>query len=70
MTLVRYLDRPDPHELLGMVRCGERLVFAIAEPDGTVIGCGGKDLARWCAPVVPLDAVRPMQPGPGGGRAA
>ncbi len=52
--LVRYLETGEPCEMLGMIRCGDRLVFCVRAPDGTIIGCGGREIERWSADVVPL----------------
>lgn len=49
--LVRYLETGEPCQMLGMVRCGDRLAFCIRAPDGTVIACGGRDIERWSADV-------------------
>lgn len=63
MTLVRMIGSDKPSELLGMVKYwaedGCRLLFAIREPDGTVVACNGKQIERWTAPVRTL---YPQQP--------
>ena len=53
-THVRYLETGERCELLGMVRCGDRLAFALRAPDGTIIGCGGREIERWSADVIHL----------------
>lgn len=42
-----------------LIRCGDRLVFALRAPDGTVIGCGGREIERWSATVTQIYPQRP-----------
>lgn len=65
MTLVRHIPSDKPCELLGMTKywVGRemRLIFALRDGEGGIIGCGGLDIERWSAPVHKLC---PQQPRP------
>ena len=53
-ALVTYLESGEVCSLLGMVRCGDRLVFALKGQDGTVIGATSGELEIYTAPVIPF----------------
>lgn len=63
MTLVRHIPSDKPCELLGMTKywVGRemRLIFALRDSEGEIIGCGGRDIERWSAPV---HSLYPQQP--------